>query len=112
MQRGQLFSVPSPTPPSQSSHRKRGIITDHAPYHPSRLHKPWRERQADHFALDFLPAYSPAVNPSERAWKLTRRRCLHHRYFPNLDEVTSAVETEFATGTTRNEVLRRLCAIT
>lgn len=88
------------------------IITDHAPYHPSRLHKPWRERQADHFALDFLPAYSPALNPSERMWKLTRRRCLHHRYFPNLDEVTSAVETEFATGTTRNEVLRRLCAIT
>ena len=87
------------------------IITDHAPYHPSRLHKPWRERQADHFALDFLPAYSPALNPSERMWKLTRRRCLHHRYFPNLDD-TSAVETEFATGTTRNEALRRLCAIT
>lgn len=97
---------------SRRTGRRVVIITDNAPYHHSRLHKPWRERQADHFALDFLPAYSPELNPIERVWKLTRRRCLHNRYFPNLDEVTSAVETEFATWTTRNEVLRRLCAIT
>jgi hypothetical protein len=45
-------------------------------------------------------------------WKLTRRRCLHNRYFDNLQDVIGAVESEFATWTTRNDVLRRLCAIT
>jgi transposase len=65
-----------------------------------------------HFALDFLPAYSPELNPIERVWKLTRRRCLHNRYFDHLQDVIGAVESEFATWTTRNDVLRRLCAIT
>src|ERR1700723_1034734 len=67
---------------------------------------------APRFALDFLPPYSPELNPIERAWKLTRRRCLHNRYFDKLEDVISAVEAEFANWTTRNDVLRRLCAIT
>ena len=41
-----------------------------------------------------------------------RRRCLHNRYFENLKDIVSAAETEFANWTTRNEALRRLCAIT
>src|SRR5712691_1959866 len=64
------------------------------------------------FVLDFLPPYSPELNPIERVWKLTRRRCLHNRYFENLKDIISAVETEFANWTRRNDVLRRLCAIT
>jgi transposase len=78
----------------------------------SRLHRPWREHHAHHFALDFLPAYSPELNPIERVWKLTRRRCLHNRYFDNLQDVIGAVESEFITWITRNDALRRLCAIT
>jgi transposase len=87
------------------------VITDNAPYHHSRIHKPWREQQASRFGLDFLPPYSPELNPIERVWKFTRRRCLHNRYFANLRDIIEAVETEFANWTTRNEVLRRLCAI-
>jgi transposase len=88
------------------------VITDNAKYHHARLHKSWREEQAPRFALDFLPPYSPELNPIERVWKLTRRLCLHNRYFEKLDEVTAAVETQFATWTKRNNTLRRLCAIT
>ena len=99
-------------PASRGTGRRVVVITDNAPYHHSRLHKPWREKHADRFVLDFLPPYSPELNPIERVWKLTRRRCLHSRYFENLKDIISAVETEFANWTTRNEVLRRLCAIT
>ena len=92
--------------------RRVVVITDNAPYHHSRLHLPWREKHAHRFALDFLPPYSPELNPIERVWKLTRRRCLHNRYFENLRDIITAVEAEFANWTTRNDVLRRLCAIT
>jgi transposase len=44
--------------------------------------------------VDYLPPYSPELNPIERVWKLTRRRCLHNRYFSQLDEVITAVEAE------------------
>jgi transposase len=92
--------------------RRVVVIADNAKYHHARLHRDWRQEGADRFALDFLPPYSPELNPTERIWKLTRRRCLHNRYFPQLDEVTLAVETEFANWTKPNNTLRRLCAIT
>jgi transposase len=60
---------------SRGTGRRVVVITDNARYHHSRLHRPWREQHAHHFALDFLPAYSPQLNPIERVWKLTRRRC-------------------------------------
>lgn len=92
--------------------RRVAVITDNARYHHARLHKEWREQCAQRFALDFLPPYSPELNPIERIWKLTRRLCLHNRYFLQLDEVTRAVETEFANWIKPNDTLRRLSAIT
>jgi transposase len=69
-------------------------------------------RQTPQFGLDFLPPYSPDLNPIERVWKLTRRLCLHSRYFGFLDGVVDAVEGQFAEWTKPNDTLRRLCAIT
>jgi transposase len=92
--------------------RRVVVITDNAPYHHSRLHLPWREKHAHRLALDSLPPYRPELNPIERVWKLTRRHCLHNRYFENLRDIITAVEAEFANWTTRNDVLSSLCAIT
>ena len=87
-------------------------ISDNAQYHRSKLHLEWRSQQAPQFALDFLPPYSPELNPIERVWKLTRRLCLHNRYFGFLDGVVAAVEDQFVEWTKPNDSLRRLCAIT
>jgi transposase len=97
---------------SRHTGRRVVVIVDNAPYHHSRLHKPWREKRARRFALHFLPAYSPELNPIERVWKLTRRRCLHNRYFEYLKTIISSVEEDFDRWKIRNETLRRLCAIT
>lgn len=86
-------------------------ISDNAQYHRSRLHLDWRLQQAPRFALDFLPPYSPELNPIERVWKLTRRLCLHNRYFGFLETVIDTVEAQFDYWTKPNETLRRLCAI-
>jgi len=92
--------------------RRVVVIADNAKYHHAQLHREWREQSVERFALNFLPPYSPELNPIERVWKLTRRRCLHNRYFPRLDEVTVAVENEFTNRTKPNNTLRRLCALT
>jgi len=88
------------------------VITDNAKYHHAKLHRPWREQHAGHFALDYLPPYSPDLNPIERVWKVVRRLRLHNRYFASLAEVSGTVETLFAQWRRGNETLRRLCAIT
>ena len=91
--------------------RRVVVITDNAKYHHACLHKQWREQHAADFTLDYLPPYSPELNPIERVWKLTRRQCLHNRHFARLEEVIVAVEAEFKSWAGRNEALRRLCAI-
>lgn len=94
------------------SGRRIIVITDNAKYHHAILHKEWREEHNGSFTLDYLPPYSPDLNPIERVWKLSRRLCLHNRYFPTLDAVTISVEDRFDLWEKPNETLRRLCAIT
>ena len=96
---------------SRATSRRVIAISDNAQYHRSRLHLSWRQRQAPQFRLDFLPSYSPELNPIERVWKLTRRLCVHNRYFGFLDGVVEAVEEQFADWIKPNETLRRLCVI-
>ncbi len=98
-------------PCSRRSARQVVIITDNARYHHARLHKDWRQERQDPFRLDFLPPYSPDLNPIERVWKLTRRQCLHNRYFSTLPEVIQAVENKFAEWAQGNTTLQKLCAI-
>lgn len=96
---------------SSRSGRSVIVITDNAKYHHAKLHADWRTQQAPQFILDFLPPYSPDLNPIERLWKLTRRLCLHNRYFPTLEDVVRSVESQFSNWTSGNEVVRKLCAI-
>lgn len=98
---------------SASAHSRRRVfvIADNVRYHHAKLHKGWREKAADRFALEFLPPYSPDLNPSERIWKLTRRLATHNRYFPELDDIVEAVESTFHPWRNGNDTLRKLCAI-
>jgi transposase len=97
---------------SSKSGRRVVAISDNAKYHHAVLHKDWRGQCDRRFALDFLPPYSPDLNPIERLWKLTRRLCLHNRYFALLEEVIATVETQFVAWGSPNEAVRRLCALT
>lgn len=95
---------------STRSSRRVVVVTENAKCYHARFHRNCREEHADRFALDYLPPYSPDLNPIERVWKLTRRRCLHNRYFAHPDETVHAVESEFAHWLKPNNALHRLCA--
>jgi transposase len=92
--------------------RRVVAITDNARYHHAKLHAQWREENSHRFALNFLPAYSPELNPIERLWKLTRRLCVHNRYFPTWEDLALIVESQFANWRYGNEAVRKLYAIT
>lgn len=96
-------------------HRKKGrkmlVTVDNARWHHARQLQPWLDEHKHVMQLDFLPPYSPDLNPVERVWKLTRYRCTHNRYFPNLDELIAAVRWQFSKWTKPNETLRKLCAV-
>ena len=96
-------------------HRKHGhkmiVILDNARWHHARSLKPWLKKHRGIIQLDFLPPYSPNLNPIERVWKLLRRLCTHNRYFATLEELIKVVFDQFKRWHQANETLRRLCAI-
>jgi transposase len=87
------------------------LVLDNGRYHHAADLKPFLARNQDRMVLDFLPPYSPELNPIERVWKLTRRLCTHNRHFPVLEELVSVVFNQFHQWSRPNEQLRRLCAI-
>lgn len=92
--------------------KKKAVIgIDNARYHHAIMHKKWREKVSCNFILEYLPPYSPELNPIERVWKLTRRLRLHNRYFPKLEDVFLATESLFKTWQNGAEDLKRLCRI-
>jgi transposase len=94
---------------SRVAGRRVVVISDNARYHHALLHAAWRQQRRKTFALEFLPPYSPQLNPIERVWKLLRRRCLHNQYFACLSLLTKTVDQQFAAWAKPNQVLRKLC---
>jgi transposase len=96
-------------------HRARGrrlvAVLDNAAYHHAQALTPFLATHQDTLRLLFLPPYSPELNPIERVWKLARRLCTHNRYFPQLEELVTAVADQMAVWRTPNSVLQRLCGI-
>ena len=86
-------------------------IVDHANYHPARLPRAGRQAPAERFPLDFLPPYSPDLNPLQRVWQRTRRLALPNRYFPHRDDIVEVVETQCIPWQAPHQALRKLCAI-
>ncbi|OYV92788.1 MAG: hypothetical protein B7Z60_10145, partial [Ferrovum sp. 37-45-19] len=72
------------------------IVLDNARWHHARLLTPWLTKHRDRIRLDFLPPYSPELNPIERVWKLTRTICTHNRYFQHLADLVQIVSAQFA----------------
>jgi transposase len=97
----------------KSCHSRRRVIVllDNAKYHHANLYKQWRlDRDAD-FHCEYLPPYSPDLNPIERIWKLTRWLCIHNRYFSTISDVVDSVESQFELWTNENDELRKLCVL-
>lgn len=97
-------------------HRKRSgktvYILDNAAYHHAAELEPFVGERSRFLRLDFLPPYSPQLNPIERVWKLLRRLCLHNEYFPNLGALLEAVSRQVTIWHKPNKTLARLCGIT
>lgn len=85
--------------------RRTVLIVDNASYH----HLPACPKR---LRLDYLPPYSPELNPIERVWKLLRRLRVHNQYFETLDHLLQEVSEQLALWARPNEPLRRLCCIT
>lgn len=91
--------------------RKMVIVLDNARFHHASALRPWLKEHQKEICLDFLPPYSPELNPTERVWKLTRRLRTHNQYFPELGQLVASVTDQLTQWQKPNETLHRLCTI-
>ena len=78
------------------SRRKLFLILDNGPCHNlTDAGKQWLGRNSHRIQLFRLPPYSPNFNPTEGAWKETKKRTTHNRFFHTTDERDAALVTTF-----------------
>lgn len=76
--------------------RKLFLILDNGPCHNLKEDgKAWLGRNCHRIELFRLPPYSPNYNPTEGAWKETKKRTTHNRFFHTTDERDAALVATF-----------------
>lgn len=75
----------------KSSYNKFVIIMDNAGWHRSKAIKAYLEMNKE-IIVEYLPPYSPELNPTETCWKLIRTNVLDSNLFDDLIELKSGIK--------------------
>jgi transposase len=65
-------------------------IADNARYNHANALKDWLSDNKD-VTLEYLPPYSPNLNPIERLWKFMRKKAINSYYYQSFDEFKKAI---------------------
>jgi len=89
------------------------LILDNATWHrkAERLIRESNEYKdiRDVLEIEFLPPYSPDLNPIERVWRITRREKTHNKYFASKEALKATLDDFFAGFSVPNQKLSSLC---
>jgi transposase len=78
------------------------LLLDQARWHTA------RELQVPpHITLEYLPPYSPELNPVEKLWQWLRQEVTHNQIFPTLHALMDALQSELRKLTPQD--FQRLC---
>ena len=92
------------------AHSKIIVVVDNVRFHHAKLLKIWL---LNHPMLEivYLPAYSPDLNPVERAWWYMRKKITHNRFVQTLDERIIAFWKMFSFFLIPNQEMLKICEI-
>ena len=68
-------------------HKKFVLVMDNAGWHRSKEVKVYLEINKNDILVEYLPPYSPELNPTETCWRLIRRNVLDSTLFNDLAEL-------------------------
>ncbi len=68
------------------------FILDNASYHKSSTIINYLKQMNKNIAIEFLPPYSPELNPTETCWKILRQSVTNSMYYPDLDSMQESIE--------------------
>lgn len=68
------------------------FILDNSGIHKTQPVRNLLNEYASFIAVEYLPPYSPELNPIETSWKVTKNAVTKSQYFPNIDAMQDALE--------------------
>ena len=71
------------------------MIVDGAKYHRGPLVQEFLWKHRNSFEMEYLPAYSPELNPQEDVWKIFRKEHTHNRCFYDTEDLLAATRSGF-----------------
>lgn len=72
--------------------KKYLFVFDNAAYHKTNVIRNFLEKHSKYIAIEFLPPYSPELNPIETCWKITRAAVTNSKFYKTLDELQESLE--------------------
>ena len=72
--------------------RKILLFVDNDRAHDAKVVRKLLAKYKERIQIEWLPTYSPELNPQEDIWQHMRRRVTHNHYFEELDALLEAVE--------------------
>jgi len=59
--------------------------------------------------VEYIPPYSPELNPIETCWKVTKNAVTKSQYFPNINKMQESLENFWAEHIFMQNFMRYLC---
>lgn len=72
--------------------KKYVFILDNVGYHKTNIVRELFEEQKSWIAVEFLPPYSPELNPIETNWKVTKNAVTKSQHFETIDAMQEKLE--------------------
>ena len=72
--------------------KKYVFILDNAGFHKTDVIKSLLEERKGWIAVEYIPPYSPELNPIETCWKVTKNAVTKSQHFKTIDSMQEALE--------------------
>ena len=89
--------------------KKYVLILDNAGFHKTDVIKDVLAEHSDWIAVEFIPPYSPELNPIETCWKVTKNAVTRTQHFKTIDAMQEALENFWNKHIFMQEFMHYLC---
>lgn len=76
-----------------SKKKKYVFILDNVGYHKTEPVRNLLNDYSSFIAVEYLPTYSPELNPMETTWKVTKNEVTKSQYFPDIETMQETLES-------------------
>lgn len=92
-----------------SKKKKYLLILDNAGFHKTQCIKNLLNEYSPRINVEYIPPYSPELNPIETCWKVTKNNVTKSQYFENIEKMQNALENYWKEHKFMQNFMRYLC---